>query len=700
MNTQTPDVAAVGVAAALYGIALDHVDIAAVNGIAAANGGSINSLANAVYIRDFTGMTNQQVANLVAANVIPTTGGSAVPNAAILQSGAAAYILEQLNAAVPGTQGQTIATILSMFSGLQSDVTWGAAATAWSVNVTNADNYANNPANTTRTPFGGTGNAGQTYTLTTAAISATEGSSLSFHLATTNVAAGTLVTYTLAGVTSSEVVGNSLTGTVTIASDGSATIPVTMTSTTGQGLTGSLTATLNAPYASTSSVISAAVALIETASSTTPPSQVGSTSQLTAAADNLIGGTLDDTFIGSYAGGVATDTFSALDIINGGGGTNTQIINNASDTAITPPDILWDHVSNIQNLTFNVTGGGAQTLTTGAFFEAAFSVSPFVLTSTTTGPGAITIDMSGVSSGTPFTGATTLTTFSTAGAQTLTVGTGLSAVTATSTSANGISGALTINGSGLTTVIANSSAGAETIGNSNSPELVSVVANSTSGAQSITSTSTHTVTVVATSASGAQTVLTGSGNDSITLADGASGAGTITAGAGADTIVLGLHTAIDTINYSAVNQGGNVVTLSTNSALTAGDTVAGFQATADLVKVSSATSGLHAAATGAMNNWNMTTDTVYISTGTLAVAPGATTVTQVSAAIGTVTSSAGNIGEFAIQTGSGTGVYNLFQVDSVSAHAGTVLGTTDTISLLGTFNLGAGHVLTMANFTA
>ncbi len=700
MNT-TPDLVAASFAGAMYGFALDNVDINGVDSVAAANGGSINSLTNAVYTRDFGSMTNQQVANHVAANVIPTTGSNVVPNAAALQAGAAAYILVQLNAAANGTQGQTIAAILNLFSGLKGDATWGAAATAWNTEVTNADNYANNPANTARVTLSSAGSADLSYTLTTAATSATEGSSITFHLATANAIAGSHVTYTLAGVTASEVLGGNLTGSVTLGSDGSATIPVTLTSTAGQGLTGPLTVTLGVPsYAATNGVTTASVTLVETASSTTPPAQVGSTFILTTATDNLTGGSFNDTFIGTYAGGVATDTFSAADTINGGGGTNSLIINNTSDTAITPPDALWDHVSHIENLTFNVTGGGAQTLTTGAFFEAAFSVAPLVLTATTTGAGAITIDMSGVSSGTPYTGATTLTSVTTAGAQTITTGSGQSTVTATSTSSAGVSGALTINGIGLILAVANTSAGAETIGDSNSPNLISVIANSSAGAQSITSTSTSSVTVVATSASGAQTVTTGSGNDFITLSNSASGAGTVTGGAGADTIVLGTHTAVDSIVYSATNQGGNVVTLTANSALTAGDTVSGFTATTDLIKVTSASSGLHAAATGAVNGWNMTTDTVFVSTGTLSVTAGATTAAKVSAAIGTVTSSAGNTGEFAIQTAAGSGIYNLFQVDSVNAHAGAVLGPTDTISLLGTFTLGAGHVLTTANFTA
>ncbi|OIQ75132.1 hypothetical protein GALL_432030 [mine drainage metagenome] len=149
----TPDVIAASYAGALYGLELSNTDIVVVNSTAAANGGNINSLLNSVFNADFSSYTNAQVAAIVAHNV---------GLAGTLATAATVYITDTLNAAVPGTQGQTIATILRLFAGLTSDPTWGAAALAWNSQVTTADNYANNAANMTRAPL----SVGFTSTLT------------------------------------------------------------------------------------------------------------------------------------------------------------------------------------------------------------------------------------------------------------------------------------------------------------------------------------------------------------------------------------------------------------------------------------------------------------------------------------------------------------------------------------------------------
>lgn len=75
--------------------------------------------------------------------------------------------------------------------------------------------------------------------------SVTEGGTETFSLATSYVAANTQLYYTLSGVTASEVVGGSLTGTITVGSNGNASLPVVLTNTPGQNLTGNLTATIS-----------------------------------------------------------------------------------------------------------------------------------------------------------------------------------------------------------------------------------------------------------------------------------------------------------------------------------------------------------------------------------------------------------------------------------------------------------------------
>ena len=92
--------------------------------------------------------------------------------------------------------------------------------------------------------------------------SISEGGTEVFTLATTNVAANTLLYYALSGVTASEVVGGHLTGSITIGSDGTVNLPVTLTGTPGQGLSGSLTASLSTTSGGPP-VASASVALVE-----------------------------------------------------------------------------------------------------------------------------------------------------------------------------------------------------------------------------------------------------------------------------------------------------------------------------------------------------------------------------------------------------------------------------------------------------
>ena len=75
--------------------------------------------------------------------------------------------------------------------------------------------------------------------------SVTEGGTETFTLSTTGVATGTTLYYSLAGVTAAEVANGQLTGSITVGSNGTATLPVTLTATAGEGLSGNLTATIS-----------------------------------------------------------------------------------------------------------------------------------------------------------------------------------------------------------------------------------------------------------------------------------------------------------------------------------------------------------------------------------------------------------------------------------------------------------------------
>ena len=246
------------------------------------------------------------------------------------------------------------------------------------------------------------------------------------------------------------------------------------------------------------------------------------TFNLTTGPDNLSGGSSNDTFIATYNDGM-TGTFSIGDALNGNAGIDTLDITPLGVAAIAPPDTLWTNISNIEKIVINPTGEGAQTITTGAAFQAAFAAAGIGL-KTTSGAGAITTDMSS------FTGAIALTTISDAGAQTLTTGAGLATILATSTA-----GAQTITtGTGLATVMATSTAGAQTIAGAN---LTSVKIASTAGGQTITSNGAAAVTVEAISTAGVQTITTGAGADVITATTTAAN-NIINAGAGNDTVTI------------------------------------------------------------------------------------------------------------------------------------------------------------------
>jgi Ca2+-binding RTX toxin-like protein len=259
-----------------------------------------------------------------------------------------------------------------------------------------------------------------------------------------------------------------------------------------------------------------------------------STFTMTTNVDKFTGGKSNDTFIGTYNDG-ATGTFSVFDTLNGGSGIDTLIINPIGIGAINPSDSYWGHVSNIEKVVISTTGAGAQTITTGAAFQAAFRSAGVDFT-TTSGAGAITINTSG------FTGVEKLTVTSGAGAQTITTGSGLTNVLATSTD-----GAQTVVGAHLATVTVNSGAGAQTITSTGIGTVV-VSATSVAGVQTIV-TGAGADVITATTTAAINFINTGAGDDLVTVLattsggytiDGGSGNDTLTGGAGSDVIRGGI----------------------------------------------------------------------------------------------------------------------------------------------------------------
>lgn len=300
-------------------------------------------------------------------------------------------------------------------------------------------------------------------------------------------------------------------------------------------------------------------------------------------AENIAGTAGDDTISGTYTDG-GVGTFNQVDTIAGGAngaGGDTLIINTLGAVAITPPDAIWTNVSGIEKLALITSGGaGAQTLLTGAIFNAAFASG--VQLTANNGAGAIGIDM------TSYTAATTIVSNSTgAGAHAITTGSGAATVTSVTTAGN-----QTIRGAGLTAVSATANgAGDQAIGDASGggAALVTVTAiENTAGNQVITSTSSNAVTVnvlnngtagnqtvttgggadviIATTWGGNNVYSTGAGNDTITLlATGAATGNTITPGTGADVINLKINAAPDVLVIGNLDSG---ITLATADRVT------------------------------------------------------------------------------------------------------------------------------------
>ncbi|NMQ07229.1 hypothetical protein E4Q08_19285 [Candidatus Accumulibacter phosphatis] len=121
--------------------------------------------------------------------------------------------------------------------------------------LTTTDPYGLSASTTVKVAVTGTEDPPPPYTLTAASTSVNEGASATFNLVSTGVAAGTLVPYTLTGVSAADVTGG-LTGKATIGADGKATItvPVVADATT-ENVTETLTVTLDGTTVSASTIV-------------------------------------------------------------------------------------------------------------------------------------------------------------------------------------------------------------------------------------------------------------------------------------------------------------------------------------------------------------------------------------------------------------------------------------------------------------
>ena len=117
----------VRVSAGLYGLAPGNAIYSEL--VNASYSGGVNALVNNLYSSDFGAQTTKAVAASIITN-LGITGDAA--------TGAANFVEGQLTATAASARGAKVVEMLNLFAGLTADATYGAAATAWNAQVTNA----------------------------------------------------------------------------------------------------------------------------------------------------------------------------------------------------------------------------------------------------------------------------------------------------------------------------------------------------------------------------------------------------------------------------------------------------------------------------------------------------------------------------------------------------------------------------------
>jgi hypothetical protein len=124
-------------AAALYGLQLGNATMNAVYAEANVPGsGGINALIDAVYARDFATKSNAAVAKTVVANLGIT--GAGAPDAE-------AYVADLLANTPAANRGSAIADAVALFSGMEGNAVYGAAASAFNARIATAVAYGQTP---------------------------------------------------------------------------------------------------------------------------------------------------------------------------------------------------------------------------------------------------------------------------------------------------------------------------------------------------------------------------------------------------------------------------------------------------------------------------------------------------------------------------------------------------------------------------
>jgi Ca2+-binding RTX toxin-like protein len=184
-------------------------------------------------------------------------------------------------------------------------------------------------------------------------------------------------------------------------------------------------------------------------------------------------------------------------------------------------------------------------------------------------------------------------------------------------------------------------------------------------------------------------VLTGSMGDQIVT--GSAFADILSGGSGAD-MLTGVGGA-DTFVYTEVGQGGVALAGDAATALSAGDTINYVFADNDKIDLSAVATGTEIFLENDFGTWHLDFKGVcIISNVAFNYQQGVTTAAQVSAAIGKVFSSGGKVvGYAAVLDNQGNAdpsddTYALFEISLSGLHLSSLIGSNDTIALLGIIN--------------
>ena len=365
-----------------------------------------------------------------------------------------------------------------------------------------------------------------------------EGSSALFTLATTNVAAGSQYSYSISGVSASDVTGGSLTGTVTIGADGKALIPVSLVADASTEGAETLTVTIADRTAS--------VTVNDT--SLTPTVQGRSSIPLTANADagaDFTGTTANDTYIA-----LAT-TLTVGDTLDGSQGTDLIALTSVLAATTT---LAGFTASNIEGFNVNLSDGDAgnpHTLTVNlANAQQLNSVQVSGTTAATANDDIVTFNnlVSGVAvtvaNSTNISVNANYTAAAVAGAADAAT---LNLNTASSTAAG--DGVVAF-GAGFETLTVNTSGAASSLGALTfGGTRLNIVGDQNLTLRTAVENATTTVTVTGAGAltttlgNGANTMTGGDGNDVITAGQGAANE-SISLGLGNDTLILDANLAL------------------------------------------------------------------------------------------------------------------------------------------------------------